>query len=220
MSRPDSREGETMDKLRVETLVLGELGTNGYLVMNRETKELVLVDPAAEADRIRRKVSEMGGVPAAVLLTHGHYDHIGAVSQICEAFHIPCYALETERELLSSTSLNLSQMFGRPMTLLPDEWLRDGQELTMAGRTMRVLATPGHTSGSASYYFPQEDILFSGDTLFCGSVGRSDFPTGSASTLVRSIREKLLTLPEETAVYPGHEAQTTIGEEKRYNPFL
>lgn len=209
-----------MDKLTVENLVLGQLGTNGYLVMNRETGEMLVIDPAAEADRIRRKAEEMGGKPAAVFLTHGHYDHIGAVREICAAYQIPCRAMEAERELLASTDLNLSRMFGHPMTLEPDENLRDGQELTMAGRKMLVLGTPGHTAGSASFYFPEEGILFSGDTLFCGSVGRSDFPTGSASTLVRSIREKLLVLPEETRVFPGHESETTIGYEKRYNPFL
>ncbi len=209
-----------MDKLTVENLVLGQLGTNGYLVMNRETGEMLVIDPAAEADRIRRKAEEMGGKTAAVFLTHGHYDHIGAVREICAAYQIPCWAMEAERELLASTDLNLSRMFGHPMTLEPDENLRDGQELTMAGRKMLVLGTPGHTAGSASFYFPEEGILFSGDTLFCGSVGRSDFPTGSASTLVRSIREKLLVLPEETRVFPGHESETTIGYEKRYNPFL
>ena len=209
-----------MDKLTVENLVLGQLGTNGYLVMNRETGEMLVIDPAAEADRIQRKAEEMGGKPAAVFLTHGHYDHIGAVREICAAYQIPCWAMEAERELLASTDLNLSRMFGHPMTLEPDENLRDGQELTMAGRKMLVLGTPGHTAGSASFYFPEEGILFSGDTLFCGSVGRSDFPTGSASTLVRSIREKLLVLPEETRVFPGHESETTIGYEKRYNPFL
>ena len=209
-----------MDKLTVENLVLGQLGTNGYLVMNRETGEMLVIDPAAEADHIRRKAEEMRGKPAAVFLTHGHYDHIGAVREICAAYQIPCWAMEAERELLASTDLNLSRMFGHPMTLEPDENLRDGQELTMAGRKMLVLGTPGHTAGSASFYFPEEGILFSGDTLFCGSVGRSDFPTGSASTLVRSIREKLLVLPEETRVFPGHESETTIGYEKRYNPFL
>ena len=163
-----------MDKLTVENLVLGQLGTNGYLVMSRETGEMLVIDPAAEADRIRRKAEEMGGKP-------------GAVREICAAYQIPCWAMEAERELLASTDLNLSRMFGHPMTLEPDENLRDGQELTMAGRKMLVLGMPGHTAGSASFYFPEEGILFSGDTLFCGSVGRSDFPTGSASTLVRTI---------------------------------
>ncbi len=209
-----------MEKLTVERLGVGQMGTNCYLVMNRDTKELLVIDPGAQADRIRLKVSDMGGKPAAVLLTHGHYDHIGAAKQVCEMYGISCYALKEEEGLLASETMNLSGMFGHPMTLRPDQWLQDGQELTMAGRSLRVLATPGHTAGGASYYFPQEGVLFSGDTLFCGSVGRSDFPTGSAAILVRSIREKLLVLPDETAVYPGHESDTTIGYEKKYNPFL
>ena len=209
-----------MEKLTVERLGLGQMGTNCYLVMNRDTKELLVIDPAAQADHIRQRVSDMGGKPAAVLLTHGHYDHIGAAREVCEMYGISCYALKEEEGLLASESMNLSRMFGHPMTLRPDQWLQDGQELIMAGRSLCVLATPGHTAGGTSYYFPQEGILFSGDTLFCGSVGRSDFPTGSAATLVRSIREKLLVLPDETAVYPGHESDTTIGYEKKYNPFL
>lgn len=209
-----------MGTLRIEHLVLGQVATNCYLAMNQETKELILVDPADRADRIAQKISDMGGIPAAIMLTHGHFDHIGAVDELRERYRIPCYAQEEEAKVLASVEWNLSRMFGCPMTVKADVLLKDGQELTLAGKRLLVIHTPGHTLGGACYYFPEEGVLFSGDTLFAGSVGRSDFPTGSSSVLVRSVREKLLVLPEETLVYPGHQQESTIGYEKRYNPFV
>ena len=110
-------------------------------------------------------------------------------------------------------------MTGRPYTVTPDEYLKDGQELTLAGIHFQVIATPGHTIGSCCYYFPEAGFLVSGDTLFAESVGRTDFPTGSMSSIVRSIKEKLYVLPGETKVYPGHGDSTTIEHEMRYNPF-
>lgn len=209
-----------MSKLRVEHMVLGQVATNCYLAMNEESKELIVVDPADRADRIVSKIDDMGGKPVAILLTHGHFDHIGAAEALKERYGISIYAMKDEAEVLASTDLNLSGMFGYPLTVTADELLGDGQELTLAGRTVKVFHTPGHTRGGGCYYFPEDEILFSGDTLFAQSVGRSDFPTGSASTLVRSVREKLFSLPDETRVYPGHNEETTIGYEKEYNPFL
>lgn len=214
-----NESGKETGKLQVEHLVLGQVATNCYLAMNRDTRELILVDPADEAGRIRRKVQEMGGIPAAILLTHGHFDHIGAVDELRRVYGIPCYASEAEAEVLSSPEWNLSRMFGHPLTVEADVLLKDGQELTLAGKRIRVLHTPGHTKGGACYYFPEDGLVFSGDTLFAGSVGRTDFPTGSSSVLVRSVREKLFILPEETIVYPGHDRESSIGYEKRYNPF-
>lgn len=206
--------------MKIGHLLLGQVATNCYLAMNETTKEMFIVDPADRADRIAQKVQEMGGTPVAVLLTHGHFDHIGAAQALKEKYEIPVYAMEQEAPVLASMQLNLSQMFGCPMTLQADELLRDGQKLTLAGMEITAFHTPGHTQGGGCYYIPTEGVLFSGDTLFMESVGRSDFPTGSMSTLVRSIKEKLLVLPEETKVYPGHNYETTIGHEKRYNPFL
>lgn len=209
-----------MGTLQIEHLVLGQVATNCYLAMNRDTKEIILVDPADRADRIRQKVSGMGGVPVAILLTHGHFDHIGAVDELREYYGIPCYALKDEAEVLASVEWNLSRMFGCPMMVKADVLLKDGQELMLAGKRLQVIHTPGHTQGGACYYFPEEGVVFSGDTLFAGSIGRSDFPTGSGSVLVRSVREKLLVLPEETLVYPGHNQESSIGYEKKYNPFV
>ena len=129
------------------------------------------------------------------------------------------YAGEAEKDFLRDTKSNLSKDMGRPVTVTADVYLQDGEELNLDGIRIKVLATPGHTAGGVSYYFPEGGFLICGDTLFQESVGRTDFPTGSMSTLVRSVKEKLFILPEETVVYPGHGDSTTIGHEKKYNPF-
>ncbi len=201
-------------------MVLGQVATNCYLAMNENTGELLIIDPADDGDGIRRRIEELDGRPAAVLLTHGHFDHIGAAEELRTAYEIPIYAMEAEAQVLSSMQLNLSRMFGCPLTVQADHLLKDGEQITLAGFSITAYHTPGHTQGGGCYYIPAERVLFSGDTLFCQSVGRSDFPTGSMSALVRSIKEKLMVLPEETDVYPGHNEKTTIGQEKRYNPFL
>ena len=129
------------------------------------------------------------------------------------------YAGEAEKKFLLDTKSNLSKDMGRPVTVTADVYLKDGEELDLDGIRIKVLATPGHTAGGVSYYFPEGGFLICGDTLFQESVGRTDFPTGSMSTLVRSVKEKLFTLPEDKVVYPGHGDSTTIGHEKKYNPF-
>ena len=130
------------------------------------------------------------------------------------------YACEEEKEVCESASLNVSKGAGRPCTVEADSYVKDGEEIIIDGIACRLIATPGHTKGSCCYYFADDKILISGDTLFQESVGRTDLPTGSMGTLVRSIKEKLLPLPEEVKVYPGHGDSTTIGYEKKYNPFL
>lgn len=207
-----------MGKLVIKHNVLGMVGTNSYLVYDPEKGRAVLIDPADNSDFLLNQCREMGVKPEAVLLTHGHFDHIGAVRELVRAFPMPVYGGRREERLLGDPQLNLSAVYGSALTVKEPHLLDDGQELTLLGRTWKVIATPGHTAGSVCYYLEQEKVLFSGDTLFCESYGRTDFPTGSAGELQHSIREKLLVLPEDTTVYPGHEEQTTIGHEKRYNP--
>ena len=216
----DAGSEKAMNQIRIERAVLGQVSTNCYQVMNEQTGEMIVVDPADRADLIAARIREMKGTPAAILLTHGHFDHIGAVDELREMFGIECYAMAAEEELLSSVQINLSAMFGHPLTVKADRLLTDGQEITLAGIRIRAIWTPGHTEGGGCYYLPDEKLLFSGDTLFAESVGRSDFPTGSSSKLVRSVREKLMVLPEDTVVYPGHGEQTSIEHEKMYNPFI
>lgn len=207
-----------MGKLRIKNNVIGMLGTNCYLVYDEETKKAVIIDPAENSSFILTQCRELGVLLQAVLLTHGHADHIGAVPELVRALRIPVYAGKGEAKLLEEPSLNLSTNFGRAVSVTGAELLEDGQELELLGRSWKVIATPGHTAGSVCYYLEQEKVLFSGDTLFCESYGRTDFPTGSSRELIQSVTEALLVLPEDVAVYPGHECQTTIGHEKRYNP--
>lgn len=207
--------------MKIETFVLGDVRTNCYLLINEETKEALVVDPADRADAIVRKLIDEGLTLKAILLTHGHGDHILAVGALKKQFGVKVYAAKAEEALLLDTAQNLSKaLFGIEVTVKPDVLLEDGQEFEEAGIRLRMLHTPGHTPGGCCYYQAEEKILFSGDTLFCGSIGRTDFPGGSLSQLVRSVKEKLLVLPEDVKVYPGHEEMTTIGHEKRYNPYM
>lgn len=207
-----------MGKLQVNSRVIGMIGTNCYLVFQQETREAVVIDPAENAPFILNWCKELQVTPVAVLLTHGHGDHIGGVEDLLRAFRVPVYAGKEEEALLKDPYLNLSADFGQAVSIKDAVLLEDGQELDLLGCTWKVLATPGHTRGSVCYYLEEEKLLFSGDTLFCESYGRTDFPTGSSRELMRSIQEKLFVLPDEVKVYPGHESDTTIGHEKRYNP--
>ncbi len=201
--------------------ILGEIGTNCYLLYNKDNKRAVLIDPADEADKIMEMIAVKNCTLTAILLTHGHYDHIGAAVKVSKATKAPIYAGECEKEVLENPSINLSAMMSEhAISLIADKWLTDGEVIELAGITIRCIHTPGHTKGGMSYYVEDANILFSGDTLFAASVGRTDFPTGSMSELVRSIKSKLLILPEHTKVFTGHGESTSIAYEKQYNPFL
>ena len=208
-----------MGKIQIEKMVLGMVATNCYLAKNTETGAMLIVDPADCAGRIAAKIGAMGGRPEAVLLTHGHFDHIGAARELHEHYGIPVCAYSDEVEIMESVDKNLSLMSGTGFTAKADRLFSDGEVVKLAGFDITVLHTPGHTIGSCCYYIEQEQVLFSGDTLFCCSVGRTDFPTGSMSQIHRSIHEKLFVLPEDTKVYPGHDQMTDIGYEKRYNTY-
>ncbi len=213
-----------MSALQIRRFVVGPVATNCYIAVNSETMEAIVVDPGDSGDRLAEVLVKEGAKPVAILLTHGHFDHAAGIEDFKKAYpeqEIPVYTCEKERDVLSDPSVNLSRgMNGRPESYKADVFLKDEDEVTLAGYLVRLLFTPGHTPGGCCFYLPEADTLFSGDTLFCGSVGRTDFPGGSMSTLVRSIRDKLFVLPDETKVYPGHDSITTIGDEKRYNPFL
>lgn len=203
----------------IKSLVLGPVQTNCYLVYHQETKEALIIDPADQAQRIVQEIDRLGICPKAVLLTHGHFDHILAAKEIKEQYGIQVYAYEKEQHLMADPGENLSVDFtGESFSLTGDQWFYDGEQVHLAGFSIRVIATPGHTRGSCCYYLPEEEVLLSGDTLFCQSVGRTDFPTSSTRDLILSIRDKLFVLPDTVKVYPGHGEPTTISYEKKYSP--
>ena len=206
--------------MKVEKFALGSLGTNCYLLINEESRELVIVDPAACPDYVVGHIRRGGYTPKAILLTHGHFDHVMGIDKFVKEFHVPVYLHEEEKGILGDPERNLSAMFGESYAYKDVKCLVDGQVLNVAGLALKVIHTPGHTAGGCCYYEENENVLISGDTLFYQSVGRSDFPTGSMAVLVNSIKEKLFCLSDETTVYPGHGEQTSIGDEKIYNPFV
>lgn len=208
-----------MNEIKIGRMVLGSCQTNCYFIYREEEKRAIVVDPADQGARIYKALTDNGIAVEAILLTHGHFDHIWGSKELREAAGVKIYALDAEQALCEDSRSNVSDMAGRPYTVTPDEYLQDGQELTLAGMSFRVIATPGHTAGSCCFYFPEAGFVVSGDTLFAESVGRTDFPTGSMSSIVRSIKEKLYTLPGEIKVYPGHGDSTTIEHEMQYNPF-
>lgn len=200
--------------LKIKRLIVSSFATNCYLVARNG--KCIIIDPGAAKADIVRGIEDIQATPVAILLTHGHCDHVGAVSELKNEYHIPVYAYEEEKELLENSTYNLSQMFGLPISLKADVLVKDGEKIQLEDFTFQVIHTPGHTQGSCCFYMEKEKVLFSGDTLFYCSRGRTDFPTGSEGKLIRSIREKLFVLPEEVKVFPGHNQETTIGDEKPY----
>lgn len=210
-----------MANLKVSSLIVGNLAVNCWFLVNEDTKEALVFDPGDEAQRIQIYAGKKEWAVKGILLTHGHADHIGGAEALRNLTGAPIYALQEEEEMLLNAKTNLSMFINhKAITVNADELLKDGQELTLSGMKLKVLHTPGHTPGGCSYYCEDAGCVFSGDTLFQGSVGRSDFPGGSMSELVRSVKEKLFKLPDGTRVYPGHGEETSIGYEKVYNPFV
>lgn len=206
--------------MKIENYVLGPMQTNCYLLINEETKEMVVVDPATCPDDLISHVKENGYMPKAILLTHSHFDHVMGIDGWVKEFDIPVYLHEEEARLLADPGLNLSSVFGKAYFYKQVNCLKDGACMEVAGFKFQIIHTPGHTSGGCCYYEASEAVLISGDTLFFRSVGRSDFPTGDMHMLADSIKEKLFCLPEDVAVYPGHDRATNIAEEKAHNPFV
>lgn len=206
--------------MKIEHYVVGVVGTNCYFIVNEQTKECLIIDPGDNADALAQKIEAGGYVPQAILLTHGHFDHIMGVEGLRGRYDLPVYVHEADAEMLERPDLNCGMMIGTSVSVKADKILRDGDKLALAGMNIEVLHTPGHTPGGVCYYFPKEEVVFSGDTLFFESVGRTDLPGGDMSALVRSVREKVLKLPDLTIVYPGHGEPTKISTEKQYNPFI
>lgn len=205
--------------MRYNLVVVGPLDTNCYLVYCQETLDCVVIDPGAEAERIFPLIVELGLKPVVILNTHGHIDHIGANKDVKDKFNIPLCIHSFDSPLLEKIQeFELSFFLGAKESPPADRLLKDQDTIRFGKSSLRVVHTPGHTRGSVS--FLGDGILFSGDTLFFGGVGRTDLPGGSTKDLEKSIRDKILTLPPETIVLPGHGPLTTVSEEKESNPFL
>jgi glyoxylase-like metal-dependent hydrolase (beta-lactamase superfamily II) len=207
--------------LEVRQLTVGAIAENCYLLRDDGAATGLVVDPGEESERILAGIEDMGMGVEAILLTHCHFDHIGAVSPVARATGAPVYCPRLEVPVLADIMAFVPWPgFGPYESYDADETVEGGEALELAGLTIDVIFTPGHSPGHVTYSVRGENALFSGDVLFQGSVGRVDLPGGDGPTLLRSIRELLDTHPPETAVYPGHMGLTTLAAERATNPFL
>jgi hydroxyacylglutathione hydrolase len=206
--------------LDVEMLTVGAIEENCFLLRHADSERIVIVDPGEEAERILAAAGEMGEVEA-ILLTHCHFDHIGAVAPVAAATGAPVYCPRIEVGMLADImSFVPWDGFGPYESYEADETVAGGETLELAGLELDVISTPGHSPGHVTYSARGEDAIFSGDVLFQGSVGRVDLPGADGPTLMESIRGLLDSHPDETVVYPGHMGTTTLGAERASNPFL
>lgn len=204
--------------IRIDYDVVGMIGTNCYLIEDAVSGELAIVDPGDHSDALIAEIDRRGGKLRYILLTHGHYDHIIGVAELCARYRPAVCASEKELMLIGEPSYNLSKKHG--ITIAPftvDRPLKDGEAVTLGDSTIRFLLTPGHTMGSGCYVV--DDCIFSGDTLFCMSVGRTDFPTSSMHDMMRSV-ERLKGLDGDYRVFPGHDRFTMLDQERRFNPYM
>jgi glyoxylase-like metal-dependent hydrolase (beta-lactamase superfamily II) len=208
--------------MKIMYMVLGPFMTNTYILYNEETMEGLVVDPSFSPEQYIKAIEEKKIHLTSIFLTHAHVDHMAGMNELRKAFpEARMYMDKRDRPFLRDPEKNLSYMFPTP-TLVDDAdvWVKDGDEIETSGYTFKVIDTAGHTPGGISFYLKKEGIVFTGDSLFQGSIGRTDFPGGSMKELTGSIRKNLFTLPDSTVVLSGHGEQTTIGQEKRTNPFL
>lgn len=207
--------------LNIKTIIVGPFEVNCYLVWDDQSADAVIIDPGADDDHIIKAIEQAGCTPRAILLTHGHGDHIAAVAAVKEHYNIPLYVGDGEEKLLSSPSANVSAMLGIPIVApAPDVKLKDEDVVSLGSLRFLALLTPGHSPASICYLHERDGVLFCGDALFQGSIGRTDLPGGSFEVLMESIRAKILTLPDSVVCYPGHGPRTTVGAERRSNPFI
>ena len=207
--------------MRITNISSGMLRVNTSLAIDEETNKGIIVDPGGYNKALTNAVAENGTDIEYIIITHGHSDHICGVNEHKEEFpNAKVVAYKDEEPMLLSPDMNQSIAFGQPYTVKADILVSDGDELDFGNLTMKFMHTPGHTKGGMCIYIEKANVLFSGDTLFCQSIGRTDFPGGSYAEITDSIRNKLFKLPDETNVFPGHMGTTTIGFEKENNPFV
>jgi len=209
--------------MKIDRLILGSFETNCYILRESEAdKDCLIVDTGLEAGELIDFLQQHTLNPVAVVLTHGHIDHVTGVALLRKNFpKIKVYIHKLDAEMLTGAKDNLSALSGQTFSTEPaDGFIEEGDKIEQANIALEALHTPGHTPGGISLYSKQDGLIFVGDTLFAGSVGRTDFPAASFAQLIKSIREKLFTLPDETLCLPGHGPSTSIAQEKEHNPFL
>lgn len=206
----------------IKKFVIGKIRTNCYLIYSDKIKEAIIIDPADESKSLQDFIISNELKITAILITHGHFDHISGINMIKSINKdVKVYASKNEEEILSSPDLNLSSRFTRKEVSINDYIkIKDEGKLNIKNFEIEVIFTPGHTIGGVSYYFKNENALFSGDTIFHHLIGRTDFPTGNYDMLINSINKVFGILDESTIIYPGHDIETTIKEEKIYNPYI
>ena len=193
--------------------MLGSIDTNVYFLHREGEFDAIVIDPAMRGDVIFTRLREKGLFVKAILLTHGHFDHISGVNEMRDISDAKVYASEDEKDILADPSLNLSGVVAKePYTTTADVWVKDGDEIEVGSMKCKVIAAPGHTKGSIAFYFEDDKLLFTGDSLFCGSHGRTDFPTGNEKEMAETLA-KFSKMDPAILVYPGHDNFTTIGQE-------
>jgi glyoxylase-like metal-dependent hydrolase (beta-lactamase superfamily II) len=210
-----------IEDMTIETFPVGPLQCNCTILGDEATGEAIVIDPGDEVGRIHRRVTELGLKVKQILVTHAHIDHVGGALKLKRLTGAPILLNENDIPLLDMMEMQAGWMgIAPPETAPPDENLADGLNVGIESLPARVIHTPGHTQGSVCLHFAPMKLLVAGDTLFAGSIGRTDLPGGNSEQIIDSIEARLLALPDETRVLPGHGPMTTIGAERRTNPFL
>jgi hydroxyacylglutathione hydrolase len=209
-----------MSELDVRSFTVGPVQENAYIVRNAGATKAVLIDPGDEPERLLGAIEDLGVQIEAILITHCHFDHIGAVAPLARATGAPVYCPEIERPVLEDIRLGTPPGFGPFESYVPEHTLAGGESLRLAGLDIEVLLTPGHSPGHLTFSLPAHEAILSGDVLFQGSIGRTDLPFADHATLERTLKTLVETLPPETTVFPGHMGITTIARELQSNPFL